>query len=222
MAFRDVPLPPCISQGSEGAPVWMVDIARSPAGSEQRVGRRSTSLRRFNLGYNVRRENDMYEIMSHFEVMNGATYSFPLLDRNDYKSGAPGDPITSADAFLGTGDGVTVEFPIYKQYFRGNYSHSRRISLPVEGTVLVEINSILRTEGVHYEVDYERGIVTFIGGTVPNVGADVRAGFQFRCKVRFDTNDLSQAYLGYRTRGIANVPLIEVSGDNEVSEGSGS
>lgn len=221
MAFRDVPLPPCISVGSEGAPMWMVDIARSPAGTEQRIGRRSSSLRRFNLGFNVRRMGDMYDILSHFEVMNGQLHSFPLLDRNDYKSGGPDDPISSADAFLGTGDGATAEYLLYKQYLRGSWSHSRRIALPVDGTLLVEVNSVLRTENTHYTVDYELGVITFTGGNIPANGHAVRAGFQFRCKVRFDTNDLSQAYEGFRVRSFANVPVIEVDAE-EASEESGS
>lgn len=221
MAFRDVPLPPCISAGSEGAPVWMVDIARSPAGVEQRVGRRSQSLRRFNVGYQIRRLQDLYDVMAHFEVMNGPMHSFPLHDPLDNQSSAPGDAVSSADAFLGTGDGVTAVYPLYKQYTRGNWSHSRRIALPTPDTLLVQVNSVLKVEDTDYTVDYETGRITFLGGDIPANGHIVRAGFQYRCKVRFDTNDLAQVYEGFRVGGIPNIPLIEVDAD-EASEESGS
>ena len=145
-------------------------------------------------------------------AVNGPLYSFPFEDRLDFKSTAPEptNTITALDCPIGTGDGATAAFQCYKTYTFGAYTYYRPIYLPIQGTLLVAVNNVTKTETTHYTVNYETGVITFTGGNIPPNGHIIRAGFQFRCKVRYAVNDLQTVIEGYRA-GSAQLSLIEVS-----------
>lgn len=212
MTFLSTPLPPCISAGSDGTPSFSVDVARGPSGYEQRISRRGFSLRKFNVGYHIRRTEQLADIVAHFEVCEGKLHTFPFLDRMDHKSCGPFDEPAATDVLLGVGDGSQAEFQLRKGYTRGSSTVYRTIQLPIEGTVLIAVNGSPQTESSpsQYSIDYETGIVTFGSGDIPAAMENVTAGFQYRCKVRFDTDDLTQTYEGFHAGGIASIPLIEV------------
>jgi uncharacterized protein (TIGR02217 family) len=210
MAFIDAALPPCISAGSEGTPSFQVDIARHPSGYEQRVARRGNALRRWNLGYSIRKLQDLYDVAQFFIAVEGPLNTFPYLDRLDDRSCAPTATPSQLDALIGIGDGATATFQLRKSYVAGSTTKYRTITLPISGSVKIAVNGVYKTETTHYTVDYSTGIVTFSGGNIPANGHDVTAGFKFRCKVRFEGNDLTQAYEGFRVGSMPSVPIIEV------------
>lgn len=215
MTFYNVVVPGSVSQGTEAAPVSLVDIARGPNGNEQRKSKRSRRLRRFNIAKNIRTVNDVYDILSLFEVMNGPEHSFACKNLIDYKSGKPADAVTALDAAIGTGNGSNLTFQLKKQFKVTKVDNTvlavdRTIYLPVPGTVLIAVNGVLKTEAVDYVVNYETGAITFIAGHAPGNGLAVTAGFEFNEKVRFDTNDLSQVMEFFRVGSVPSIPLIEV------------
>lgn len=210
MSHLTTAIPPCVSPGSDGVSTWSTDIARNPGGYEQRVGRRGYSLRKFNLGYQIRRQEHVYEVLSLFEACEGQVHTFPYRDRIDFKSSSPFNEPQSNDVLLGTGDGTTAAFQLRKGYTAGSTTVYRTILLPVSGTLLVEVAGVLKTEPTHYTVNYNTGIITFTGGNIPTAGQLVKAGFEFYTKVRFDTDELNISYEGFRVGSIPNIPLIEV------------
>ena len=210
MAFRNVLLPGTISSGASSTPMWQTDVARTPAGYEKRVGRRSDALRKCVAPLNIRTLNQLHELLAHFNVMQGPYYSFPFLDRLDNRSCAPETTPAVTDSLLGTGDGVTAAFQCRKGYTSGAYTHYRTILLPKQTTLLVSVAGVLKTETTHYTVNYETGVITFTGGNIPSAAQEVKAGFEFYCKVRYDTNDLQTVIEAYRTGSIPSIALIEV------------
>ena len=54
------------------------------------------------------------------------------------------------------------------------------------------------------------GVVTFLPGHLPPLGAPVSAGFQFDVPVRFDTDALEVNVSGFQAGAIPSIPLIEV------------
>lgn len=212
-------IPRSISAGSNFVVTTSVDIIRNPAGYDVRKQTRSETLRRADLAYNIRRiedldeqERSLYELLKHFEVCEGPLNTFPMLDRLDYKSCSPLDTPAQDDVVLGEGDGGNDTFQLRKGYTIGSVTKYRTILLPIEGTVLIAVDGSLKAEGgsLDYVIDYETGIVTFLPGSIPGTGSEVTAGFKFYVKVRFDTNDLSQAYEGFRVGAISSIPVIEV------------
>lgn len=216
--FINQALPRCISQGSNFVITTAVDIARNPAGYDVRRKARSNSLRRADLSFNIRRiedqeeqERSVYELLKHFEVCEGPTHSFPMLDRLDWKSCSPLETPTATDALLGEGDGVNAVFSFRKSYTMGPVTKYRNILLPFD--VLVAVDGVPKTSVTHYNLTEDADgtvSITFTGGNIPVLYAQVTAGFKFYVKVRFEANDLTAAYEGFRVGSVGSIPVIEV------------
>jgi uncharacterized protein (TIGR02217 family) len=63
-------------------------------------------------------------------------------------------------------------------------------------------------QGVDYEMDYDRGLLTFV--SPPDEGAEVRAGFEFDVPVRFDTDAIMTSVSSFQAGEVPNVPVVEV------------
>jgi uncharacterized protein (TIGR02217 family) len=189
VTFYRAQLPPCYSEGSEAYPVRPVQIVRSASGSPIRRARRSQSYREFQVNFAAREVNDIHDIIAHYEVMGGSEHSFPLRDKFDFKSGKPQDTVTALDAALGTGDGVTAAFQARKQYKRTLLDGvtviavNRTVHVLKIGSLLVAVAGVIKTEGVHFNANYDTGVITFTGGNIPTVGQAVTAGFEFYVEV---------------------------------------
>lgn len=216
MAFYNITLPNNISSGSQASQVSIVDIMRSSSGAEQRRARRAGVLKRFDIGHNIRTIDDMYDVAALFELMNGPLHSFALLNQLDYKSCRPADTIANNDASIGTGDDTTASFQLKKQYSLTLDDGStvitaeRNVYLPKRDTVLVAVNGSQKTENTDYTVDYDTGIITFLDGHIPALDEAITAGFEFKIKVRFDTQDLAQTMEEWNSGSTPSIPLIEV------------
>jgi uncharacterized protein (TIGR02217 family) len=210
MTHLTTPLPGFISAGSEGWPSWLTEVGRLPSGGEQRNGARAYSLREFNLSHQIQRVQDLYAIVEHFEVCRGQLHTFPFKDRHDYKSCAPLETISALDCPIGTGDGTTAVFQLKKRYLSGSDYYDRTILLPKSGTLLVAVAGVTKTETTHYTVDYLTGLITFTGGNIPSAAQAITAGYEFYCKVRFNTDTLRQVFESYRVGSLSSIPLIEV------------
>lgn len=210
-------IPRSISAGSNFVVTTAVDMIRNPAGYDVRRQTRDETLRRADLAYNIRRIEDeeeqeagLYEILKHFEVCEGPVHTFPVLDRLDHKSCSPNNYPAFDDVLLGEGDGVTAAFQLRKGYTIGLITKYRTILLPVQDSVIIAVDGVIKTVTTHYTINYETGVVTFTGGNIPILYAQVTAGFLFYVKVRFDTNDLSAVYEGFRVGSMGSIPVIEV------------
>ena len=102
----------------------------------------------------------------------------------------------------------TDEFQISKTYTAGLFTE-REITKPISGTVLVEVNGILKVETTDYTIDYTIGIITFISGDVPLEGEEIKCGYEFDVPCRFDTDELNINFEAYSI-GNVSVPIIEV------------
>lgn len=207
-------IPRSISQGTTFVVTTSVDIIRNPAAYDVRRQNRDETFRRADLSYNIRRledpleqERSLYEILSHFEVCEGPVHTFPCLDRLDFKTASPRQEISATDVLIAEGDGGTTTFQLRKGYTIGSVTKYRSIFCPVADSALVALGGVLQASS-EYEISEEFGTIEF--DTPVGTGVDITAGFKFYLKVRFDTNDLSQAYEGFRVGSISSIPVIEV------------
>lgn len=83
------------------------------------------------------------------------------------------------------------------------------ITLPVEGTLLVAVGGVAQTEGADFTV--ASGLVTFLPGSVPLSGQEVRAGFQFDVPVRFDTDRIDVNMSRFESGSIPSIPIVEIA-----------
>ena len=188
MAFDDIRFPVGISRGSSGGPERRTEVVTTASGHEQRNTRWADSRRRYNAGFGVKSLDDIHAVVAFFEERRGRLHAFRWKDHADFKSCAPTGAIAATDQVLGVGDGVTAAFQLVKRYGSGLRDHVRVINKPVAGSVVVAVDGAPTTD---FTLDAATGIVTFLPGSIPGMGAEVTAGFAFDVPVRFYTAQLA-------------------------------
>jgi len=208
MQFHDIQFPASLSFGSLGGPERRTDIVTLSSGYEERNSPWAHSRRRYDAGMGMRALDELDEVLKFFEARRGQMYGFRWKDWADYKSCKPSQTVSPQDQVIGFGDGAQTVFALSKAYASGTNSYSRRIHKPVSGTVLVSIAGDPQQEGVHFEVDLERGEITF--DRAPDAGRELTAGFEFDVPVRFDTDRIHTSVASFQAGEVPSIPVVEV------------
>lgn len=208
--FHEVLFPTDISRGAVGGPERRTDIVVLGSGHEQRNSRWADSRRSYNAGYGVKTFDQLSAVVAFFEERRGRLYGFRWRDPIDRRSCAPGGEPSATDQVIGTGDGAERQFQLAKTYGALHAPWARVISKPVVDSVLIAVDGTLQTESTDYTVDPTSGLVTFVSGHEPGMGALVTAGFLFDVPVRFDTDKLEINLAGFRHGSIPSIPIVEV------------
>jgi uncharacterized protein (TIGR02217 family) len=210
MPFHDIRFPTTISLGAHGGPERRTDVVVLGSGHEERNSRWAHSRRSYNAGYGVKSLDDLHAVIAFFEERRGRLYGFRWRDHADWKSCPPEQTPSALDQVIGAGDGTTATFQLRKAYGSAHAPWAREIKKPVQGTVLVAVAGVTKTEGTHYTVDHTTGVVTFLAGHIPAAGTQVTAGFAFDVPARFDTDKLEVSLQGFRHGAIPNIPIVEI------------
>lgn len=208
MSFHEVRFPASLSFGALGGPERRTEIVQLANGFEERNTPWAHSRRRYNAGMGLRSLDDLAELVSFFEARQGQLFGFRWKDWGDYRSALPSEEVTAFDQLLMVGDETTTEISLIKEYRSGTGVYARPIKKPVAGTVRVSIGGDPVQEGIDYEVDLVNGIVAFTHP--PDVGAEVRAGFEFDVPVRFDIDHIHTALASFKAGDAPDVPVVEV------------
>jgi uncharacterized protein (TIGR02217 family) len=210
MSFHEIRFPDGIAFGATGGPERRTEIVTLGSGFEERNSAWADSRRRYNAGYGLRSLDDVHELIGFFEARHGRLHGFRWKDRADWKSCAPGAEPGPADQAIGAGDGAKVHFQLVKNYVSGGVSYARKVTKPVAGSVRIAVAGAEKIAGTHFLLDAATGVVTFLAGAIPAVGASVTAGFEFDVPVRFDTDFLEINLAAFAAGSIANIPIVEV------------
>ncbi|THD84354.1 TIGR02217 family protein [Aliigemmobacter aestuarii] len=208
MAFHEVRFPASLSFGSVGGPERRTDIVTLVNGFEERNSPWAHSRRRYDAGLGLRSLDDVEVLIAFFEARRGQLHAFRWKDWADYKSCAASVEPSPLDQVIGTGDGMTKVFQLRKTYASGGQSYVRPIAKAVAGTVLAAVAGDPKILGVEYTVDPNRGEIIF--DHAPDVGTEVRAGFEFDVPVRFDTDRIQVSVASFRAGDVPSVPVVEV------------
>lgn len=207
--------------GSSGGPGHRTTISENRSGIESRLIRWEQARRRYEI-QQIDSLADLVEAQNFVLARRGAAHSFLIKDLTDFSTDSSSigtSAVTATDVNLGTGDGTETEFQLVKRYAAGEvYEHSRRIEKPIEGTLLVAVNSVTQTETTHYTVSYETGAVSFV--SPPTSGHTVSAGFQFYVPVRFgeDVDDWMAASYSAFDANELSLPMVEDKNASPVPE----
>ena len=208
MPFHEDRFPAALSFGSMGGPERRTDIVTLSNGYEERNTPWAHSRRRYDAGVGLRALDDVEKVLSFFEARRGQMYAFRWKDWSDFKSCKPSKTVARGDQTIGYGDGVTREFQLCKTYRSGDQTYTRAIVKPVSGTILVSLAGDAQAEGVHFEVDLQRGMILF--ERAPDEGRDVTAGFEFDVPVRFDTDRIHTSAASFQAGEVPSIPVVEV------------
>lgn len=209
-SFHEILFPLDIALKSAGGPQRRTDVVALGSGAEERNARWAHSRRRYDAGYGVKTFGALGQVIAFFEERRGRLYGFRWRDRLDHSSAAPDAAVAATDQPIGTGDGATATFALSKTYGALYSPYRRPIAKPVPGSVRVAVAGIEAAEGNDFTVDPTTGVVTFLAGQVPAVGAAVTAGFQFDVPVRFDTDYLEVDLSAFAAGAIPKIPLVEI------------
>jgi uncharacterized protein (TIGR02217 family) len=209
-AFHEVLFPLDVALASRGGPQRRTDVVALGSGREERNARWAHSRRRYDAGYGVKSFDALMTVVAFFEERRGRLYGFRWRDRLDYSSGAPGAAPSPTDQPIGIGDGLTATFQLVKTYGASYAPYQRPIGKPVDGSVRVAVAGTEVGEGSDFTCDAATGLVTFLAGHEPAVGAAVTAGFLFDVPVRFDTDDLELDLASFAAGAIPHIPLVEI------------
>ena len=208
MQFHEVRFPPSLSFGSVGGPQRRTNVVTLANGFEERNAPWAHSRRVYDAGLGMRSIDDVQILIAFFEARLGQMYGFRWKDWSDFKScKSSADPFFQ-DQDLGMGDGERTDFQLIKTYISGQHQYARPISKPVAGSVIVGVEQDQLQEGVDYELDVTRGIVSF--AHPPDPDTRVFAGFEFDVPVRFDTDRILTSVASFQAGQVPNVPVIEV------------
>ncbi|MDT0683621.1 DUF2460 domain-containing protein [Roseicyclus sp. F158] len=206
--FHDIRFPTTLSFGSVGGPERRTEIAALVNGFEERNTPWAHSRRRYDAGLALRSLDDIARLISFFEARRGQLIGFRWKDWSDFTSCAPSGDVDFEDQIIGEGDGVRREFSLSKTYRSGDAEYVRPILKPVDGTVRAGLEGDELLEGVHWELDAARGVLTF--ADPPDIGVRVTAGFEFDVPVRFDTDRIEVSVASFQAGEVPNVPVVEV------------
>ena len=206
MTFLDVRFPTNISYGSSGGPAYNTSVVVAGSGKEQRNANWDFPRCEFDVAYGVRGMGELEDLLDIFHIATGKAHTFRFKDHSDFKSCKLSDSPHFEDQSIGTGDGITTVFQLYKIYTFGTYTRrSRKITKPVLETVSVGLDGIEQDSG--YSIDHSTGEITF--DSAPSDGTKITAGFEFDVEVRFDTDSLPINLEEYNS-GTVDVPVIEI------------
>ncbi len=208
--FHDVLFPIAISFGATGGPERRNEIVELMSGRETRNARFSQSRRRYDAGTGLRSVDDLYDVLAFFEARRGSLHAFRFADPFDRTSSRPEAQPSPLDQPLGSGDGATATFQLAKTYGEGEDAHVRPVTKPVASSVKIAVDGAEAAEGEAFTVDAATGIVTFLEGHVPALGAVLTAGFAFHVPVRFDTERIEASLASFRAGAVPTIPLVEV------------
>ena len=173
MAFLETPrFPDDIAYGSKGGPTYKTSVLIQASGHEKRNSYWTQARHKYDVAYGVRTQAQLDALLTFFHSVRGRAHSFRFKDFSDFHTGTPGGhgdagaPATAPtkdDYTFGTGDNVEVDFQISKPYVTGSLTSTRNITKPINGTILIALDTVLQTEGggADYTIDYATGIVTF-------------------------------------------------------------
>lgn len=211
MAWHNYRLPEDVEKGASGGPSFSTAVVSLATGFEQRNMNWSEARCKYDISYGIQTKEDFSAVLAFFYASRGRAHSFRFKDWSDFEIG----PDTYQT--IGTGTGALATFQIYKRYTdTGSNTYDRDITKPINGTLYVKVNGVLKTEGggADYTVDYATGIITFNGGSIPPNGHAVSVICEFDVPVRFDTDDFGITLETFQAGAIPSITIIEVKGES--------
>ena len=99
---------------------------------------------------------------------------------------------------------------LVKNYGSEGALPARPITRPIEGSVLVAVDSVAQVEDTDFTIDAATGIVSFLPGSIPAFDAQITAGYAFDVPVRFDTDEITVSLRAFQAGDIPSIPIVEI------------
>jgi uncharacterized protein (TIGR02217 family) len=188
----NVRLPVDVEREVEGGPGFRTTIITLDSGFEHANINWERTRGRWQCGYGVDGPDVWSTIIAFYRARFGMARGFRFKDWSDYEI---------EDQQIGTGDGTTQNFQIYKRYADTVLPFDRPITHPVEATIAVTLDDVPTAAWTLLA----GGIIRFT--VAPSLAAVIKITCEFDVPVRFDT-DIMQVNLIWEQAG--SIPLFNV------------
>lgn len=175
-------------------------------GAEVRTAEWDDGRLTYNAMPGVRGLDDLRALYKFHILRRGRARSFPVRDLFDCTQNWDG----SVMALESVGTGGAGPFQITRTYSDAGNSWIREITKPEQGTIKIYVGATLQVEGTDYTINYLTGLITFLAGHFPSVGATISWSGRFFVAVRFvdEKLPLQDVYLNMRADTDGNYVLI--------------
>jgi uncharacterized protein (TIGR02217 family) len=155
----------------------------------------------------VRSLTDLQTLISFQRRRQYRLFSFPVRDPLDYTVSR------GTEGTFATGNGTAGPFQLTKTYPDSSNSDVRRITKPETGSVKIYVGGVLKTSGTDYTLDYLTGLVTFLSGHFPVVGAAIEWEGRFYVPVRFaeDKIPVGEFFVNYAWDAATSQNLVSAA-----------
>ena len=181
--LEDPPFPSCPSFGFTSEPMYRVANIITSGGHSRRTRNWDRPLHRYNCGLTPAHKEDVAELLNFYHAVGGRAYGFRFFDYVDYKSCHIDDDVSELDQPLVLAEDSSGDYQLVKLYNAGVLQQRREITKPIESTILIADNGVVKTAGVDYSMDETTGLVSLNFSPV----GSLTWGGQFHVPARFDS-----------------------------------
>ncbi len=196
MNYLDILFPTNIGSQSIGGPQFATNIQTAKNGNEIRSNYCKYPRIKYDISYGIKTKDDMDHIISFFRICQGRLHAFRFKDLSDYKI---------ENQILGTSDGETKSFTIFKEYKIGEYIMKRDIMKIVLDKTTIYIDDEVQEKSSYF---ISEGEITF--AFAPKKDSTIRITSEFEIIMRFDNDNIVTNLNQYGVYNIQNISLIEV------------
>lgn len=204
MAFHDVRLNEDIERGAQGGPRFKTTVVTLSSGFERRNIDWSQTRGEWDVGYGLQRKSQFSSIIAFFYAREGRAHGFRFKDWTDF---------ALERQSVGTTDGSTATFQLFKRYTSGGINFDRNLKKIVAASASVWVNNVSIAEGAgasQFALDDSTGILTLGSTLAAQSGTDIEVACEFDVPVRFDTDNLSLVADTDDAATIPQIPIIEL------------
>ncbi len=195
MIIHATRLPTDVERGVEGGPRFDTIVNISDGGIPDTNQNWVYPLYFGNVSYGIQNEDDFRAVRDFFWARRGRLYGFLFKDWSDY---------TLESQIIGTGDGSDTTFQVVKTYDDDILPFTRKITRPIESTMVVSVNGVNVADSQWSLQD--GGIVSLT--SAPSVGHIVRVvEGEFDIPVMFDTD---QFLVTMQTFEAGEIPRLQI------------
>jgi uncharacterized protein (TIGR02217 family) len=205
--FIDTHLNVDVEQGATGGPSFLTTVMALSGGQEKRNIEWQFPRQEWDISFGIQTAADFQSVRDMFYNTFGRAIGFRFKDWTDYTIGDPVDYVAASSQPIGTFVSGNKIFQIYKTYTIGSYSMIRKITRPVQGTLKVYIDNILKTETTDYTVDYTTGIITFVATHDTHTAS---VSLEYDVPVRFDSDLFKMKVTWVDAMELPSIAIIEL------------
>lgn len=198
----DARLPDSVEKGAQGGPRFSTTIMELSSGVEKANRNWSKTRGRWDIAYGIQTKAELSEVVKFFFAMEGKAYGFRFKDWTDFQIGSTGSP-----QVIGTTDGSAGPYQIVKTYTVSSKTHTRIITRPVDGSVILYKDGFL-VDPLLYTANHNTGVIMFTTGQT--AGQTLSIICEFDVPVRFDMDDLVIQAETYDAVSIPSISIVEL------------